>query len=91
MFVYVCVCVCMCVCVCCNFLRWLCLTKVGSCSQANSGDEPSLIMREKEFEWPFPLSFLNTLKKEQPQAYKAFQLAWFLGVLALACWPGVFN
>ena len=32
--------------------------------KANRGDEPSLIMREKKFEWPAPFGFLNTLKED---------------------------
>jgi len=44
--------------------------------EANSGDQPSLIMREKSFTWPFPFGFLNTLKQDNPTVYKAFQLAW---------------
>ena len=44
-------------------------------------------MREKKFEWPAPLGFLNTLKENNPDAYKAFQLAWFILVLVIACTP----
>ena len=55
--------------------------------KANSGDQPSVLMREKQFEWPAALGFLNTLKEDYPQAYKAFQLAWFIFVLVIACTP----
>ena len=27
-------------------------------------NQPSLLMREKKFTWPFPFGFLNTLKEE---------------------------
>ena len=32
--------------------------------EANKGDQPSLLMQEKNFTWPFPLGFLNTLKDQ---------------------------
>ena len=43
---------------------------------ASGGDQPSLLMQEKQFTWPFPFGFLNTLKEDNPTVYKAFQLAW---------------
>jgi len=40
------------------------IAKAKELDKANSGDEPSLIMREKQFTWPFPLGFLNTMKED---------------------------
>ena len=40
------------------------IAKAKELDNANSGDEPSLIMREKQFTWPFPLGFLNTMKED---------------------------
>ena len=63
------------------------LTSFCVIDAGHTGDEPSLIMRQKNFEWPAALGFLNTLKNEYPEAYKFFQLSWFFMVVLIACWP----